>query len=1377
MFAAQNSTKGSLSSNQPTEIHPLGYGILNRELIIVETGSLPDLLASKNLGNLYGISILEIFPELQSIQAKLRALANSSIAEKASREPLVFSLESRKNSYLFRFESLPTLQSIVLMLADVGEFARIELKYQETQEQLKTVQTQLKQQVNYYQNIEARLLESSTNLLQTQDDFSDRVARLEALHKISVALSSTRETNALLQLIVEQAASLLNADSCSVALLEPETGDLIFLAAVDEIVGKRIPKGQGIMFRVLRNGGAQIIHDVPRDPDHYPQTGEESNLRPRSMVAVPLQLAGNNNIGVLAAVNRKETWFSDEDRDLLVTMASYAAIALENTHLIEKVQEQARGLEKKVEERTAELNVLYQRQAALAEIELSINQQHELNKVIEKIVAETRRLLTLNGEAVLILWDKKSQTFTSGASTSDVYSIEKIISRLRQTGGTSLWIVNNQQAIIEKDIDHPVLVEPNSMLKEIGLKAYAGMPLIAEGETLGVLYALDRESHDFSREDLDFLTALANRAANSIVKVRLYEAERTQRAEAEARAHDLRVRERHLAMLNDITRTAIEQQDLQTMLETIADRLISLFRASHCYITFWDEERFLTTPVATDGPTKSSYEKVQVPAEEITVTESVLKLGTALFIDDFPSSIYFQTKIERFFPGAKSLIALPLIVDQQPLGAAILGFNEYCQLTEQEVTLGEQVARQVALTITKTRAIETARQAAQEAETLREAGAIVAETLLQTEAIERILFQLARVIPYDSASVQLIRDNYLEIVGGRGWLEEEMINGLRFPIPGDNPNSIVVQEGRIFILGDARKSFTPFREQPHNHIRSWLGVPLIFRGKVIGMLALDSVKLNYFTQRHAELAMAFADQVAVAIENTRLFETTQRNEFEAKTARDILHRLNSVPDLIEAFPLVTEGLRALTNCTRISLALFSEDKTYFTMVALDQPDTILSKGTTMSVLSTSATQDVLTGQIHFTPDLSKEKDTPAENLLYKLGHRSRVNIPLQTPDGIIGTLNLTWKTTNGYLLDQIPILSQIADAIALAVQKARLYEVQSYRAKKLDELRAAIAVISSELKITKLYNTILERAVSLIEATGGEFGVYVEEKGLVEISACYQMDMDYVGAIIKPGRGIIGHVVKTRAPIVISDYRQWDGHFNKFDQGPWVAAIAAPVALGEKLLAIIALVDNRADHQFSPSDLQLLTLFADQVAITLENARLFQEVQTLATLDELTKINNRRRLFELGQIEFEKARRHHLPLSAVMIDIDHFKKVNDTYGHAAGDQVMRIIAKRCQFEIRVSDIFGRYGGEEFTILLPHTSPRDASNLAERLRASIAQDPFITERGEIPITISLGVATLTEDISDLASLIDRADTALLEAKNSGRNRSIVYKPQR
>ncbi|NUM45916.1 MAG: GAF domain-containing protein [Anaerolineales bacterium] len=1319
--------------------------------------------------------MMEIFPELGKIQESLVGLANQPLDLTATPAPIFFSvLSPQGRAFFLRFEAVPSLQGLLMLVTDVEEFVTLEMKYELAQEQLRQIHNKLEQQTRYYEAIEERLLESSFDLRQTKEDFSDRVARLEALHKISVVLSLTRETKALLQLIVEQAASLLNADSCSVALLDDQSEELVFLAAVDNITGKRIPPGQGIMFRALRSGEAQVVHDVRNDPDHYFQTGQESNLRARSMVAVPLQTPAKSNIGVLAAVNRRETWFSDEDKDLLVTMASYAAIAIENTRLLEQVQEQARGLEKKVDERTSELNVLYQRQAALAAIELSINEQHELQKVIEQIVTETRRLITPHGHSVLLLWDAITQTYSTAASTSPEFSTESVIRRLRKEGGTAQWIIQNQQPIIEKNIHEPAFSTPHPILEEIGLHSFAGMPLFAEGQALGVLYAMDRDPREYTKEDLDFLMALANRAANAIVKVRLYEGERAQRAAAEARAQELRAREHHLAMLNDITRAAIEQPNLSTMLEAIADRLIHLFQADGCYITFWDEANKVTIPTFAIGPTETSYPTIKVSPQEVTITESVLQAGTAIFIDDLPNSGYIQSNIHNFHP-ILSVLALPLIADQQKLGAAILGFNETRSLNAQEIALGEQVARQVALAIAKIHALESAQEAAREADTLREAGAIVAATLHQREAIDRILYQLERVIPHDSASVQLIQGNWLEIVGGRGWSAENSIVGLRFPIPGDNPNTLVIHEGRVILLPDARNSFSPFREAPHNHIRSWLGVPLKVHKMVIGMLALDSKELAHFTPHHAELTQAFADQVAVAIENARLYETTKQNEFEAKTVRDILHQLNALPDIIEAFSQLTKGLKELTHCHRISLALLNDEKANFTMVAVDQPGSKLSQGTVLPVTATSASTSVLAGHIHRTPDLALEIDLPAEKSLYEGGSRSRLNVPLQTSGGVIGALNLTWPYPNGYQVEQIPILTQIADAIALAVQKARLYEMQSERAMKLDELRTAIAAISSELEIQKLYDTLLERAVSLINTTGGELGIYSEEEKVLVISACHQMDKDYRGARIILGDGVLGQVAQNRQPLQLRDYRQWEGRFSKFDQGPWIGVIASPISRGDNLLGVIALVDTRPERNFSASDLQILTLFSDHVAITLENARLFQEVQTLATLDELTKIKNRRRLFELGQIEFDRTRRHQLPLSAVMIDIDHFKRVNDTYGHAAGDQVMRILAQRCQQEIRKADIFGRYGGEEFTIILPHTYARDALNLAERLRAQIIQTPFQTERGEISITISLGVATYTDDIPDLASLIDRADTALLVAKNSGRNRIVVYHP--
>jgi diguanylate cyclase (GGDEF)-like protein len=129
-------------------------------------------------------------------------------------------------------------------------------------------------------------------------------------------------------------------------------------------------------------------------------------------------------------------------------------------------------------------------------------------------------------------------------------------------------------------------------------------------------------------------------------------------------------------------------------------------------------------------------------------------------------------------------------------------------------------------------------------------------------------------------------------------------------------------------------------------------------------------------------------------------------------------------------------------------------------------------------------------------------------------------------------------------------------------------------------------------------------------------------------------------------------------------------------------------------------------------------------------------------------------------------------MSAIMLDIDHFKKVNDTYGHAAGDEVLRMIAQRCRENLRVVDILGRYGGEEFAIILPETDLTTAHHIAERLRQRLTEKPIITDRLTIAVTISLGVSAAESDTFDVAALLNQADAALYQAKQAGRNRVMV-----
>ncbi len=159
----------------------------------------------------------------------------------------------------------------------------------------------------------------------------------------------------------------------------------------------------------------------------------------------------------------------------------------------------------------------------------------------------------------------------------------------------------------------------------------------------------------------------------------------------------------------------------------------------------------------------------------------------------------------------------------------------------------------------------------------------------------------------------------------------------------------------------------------------------------------------------------------------------------------------------------------------------------------------------------------------------------------------------------------------------------------------------------------------------------------------------------------------------------------------------------------------------------------------------------------------------MATTDSLTGLYNRRQFFRLGEDELERARRYRHPICVLMVDIDHFKDINDTRGHAVGDQVLCTIAKRMLAGLRRSDIAGRYGGEEFAMVLPETDAAAAAAVVgERLRASVAGSPVDTSAGPLRVSVSIGVAAVRIGQETLLDALSRADTALYAAKHAGRN---------
>ncbi len=243
------------------------------------------------------------------------------------------------------------------------------------------------------------------------------------------------------------------------------------------------------------------------------------------------------------------------------------------------------------------------------------------------------------------------------------------------------------------------------------------------------------------------------------------------------------------------------------------------------------------------------------------------------------------------------------------------------------------------------------------------------------------------------------------------------------------------------------------------------------------------------------------------------------------------------------------------------------------------------------------------------------------------------------------------------------------------------------------------------------------------------------------------------------------HTIQQREPLIVED-----AHLDpRFAGSPMVvgpphirsyAGIPLRTPEGYNVGSLCAM-DTRA-RRFSPADIAILSNFANIVCDELE-------LRLIAQVDHLTGALTRRGFVEQAEREMARSRRYERPSTLVMLDVDHFKMVNDTYGHTTGDQVLHQLAKLAEATLRPIDVFGRLGGEEFGILLPETGADEALIVAERLRESIAGYAMQLSNGAtLTVTASFGVAVLAPNMTSVTTWIEQADAALYAAKAGGRN---------
>jgi diguanylate cyclase (GGDEF)-like protein len=706
--------------------------------------------------------------------------------------------------------------------------------------------------------------------------------------------------------------------------------------------------------------------------------------------------------------------------------------------------------------------------------------------------------------------------------------------------------------------------------------------------------------------------------------------------------------------------------------------------------------------------------------------------------------------------GQEALISLALVAASEVIGVLNICFSTEREFPQEEKTILRLLADQAATAILNVQFLQTEREQRILADSLRKANLLLSDNLELKHVLESILSQVLKLVSARDSHILLYDGTTLEF-GAVAYAKNVQPD----PVHPPEKNSIFyksAKSGDRILVPDIQAELTL---KDTWKTGSLISLPLIFHNKVIGVMNVTFFEPGNLDDQLLQVLDLLSNQAAIAINNARTFEAEREQRKLAQVLQHTGRVIQSSLDLEVVLDHILTQIASVIPYHSANLMLVEEGYAHvvrqqgYQEITEDNSEDLynapfkITNFSTLELMTESKNPLII-------------PDTQSDNKWVKTRSTAKVlswaGAPILDGDKVIGFLSLNNQNRHYYRPEHAEILSAFAGQASIALKHARLFQQVQQHARELGALHDATSTLVTTLKLEDLLTRILKGAVKAISAT--------------ELGALFLIDEDKK-VLTKKAEFGEGPPLNEQYPLDLEDCLPVTVYLQnqpvKYDDqaDALQSVIAAPLPTQEGVLGVIILAGLGPD-KFTENDLTILTNIAATTASAIRNAQLHQEIKAMAITDPLTEIFNRRGLEQWGQYEIDRAKRFNSAISAIFFDLDHFKGINDTYGHEVGDQVLQQVVTCCQEVIRKIDIFARIGGEEFIIILPETSLSIAVDVAERIRKTVANCIIMANSHQIKMTLSLGVSELSEEINDLNPLIKAADHLMYQAKQAGRN---------